>query len=299
MSVIIKYLSLFLFSFFFFPTAVQALVLTPSSLDFSLEQGGEGSAEIVVANNAAESHEYSLSLVAIDLNSGRELIGIQPISSSYEDWFTLSENAFLLQSNEAHIVTLTVNPYDSVETGVYTFALQATEHSAESEGISANTAALTLLFVTIGKPEARAELLDFSTENEQFSELPILFTLTLRNSAERLVQPTGSIQIYNALGTVVRQLPVNVDGKRILPGEERTLMVQWGGGEYPQTLFQKLYAQFSQFALGPFTAELSVMPWEGAEPLTQQVKLLAIPWHALSVLLFVIFGIVILARFKR
>jgi hypothetical protein len=299
MSVITKIIALLCFGLFLAPGAAQALVLTPSSLDFPLGQSGEGSAEIVVGNDGVEAHEYELKLVSVDLEGGRELLGIEPITDFEENWFTISEERFTLDPAEARIVTIVVNPYDSVETGVYTYALQATEHSAESTGITANTAVLTLLFVTIGEPEAKAELLDFTTSKQVFSELPVNFNITLRNSAERIVQPTGSIQIYNALGTVVRQLPVNVNGKRILPGEERTLMVQWGSGEDPETFFQKLYAQFSQFALGPFTAELTVVPWEGADPLTQQVELTAMPWHTFLVLGLIIFGIVILARFKR
>ena len=202
----------------------------------------------------------------------------------------------VIQNDE--IITLSVNPSDSIAPGLYTFALSITEKASGQKGVSTNSGVLSLIFITIGSPDAKAELLDFSVDEERFDQLPVNFAITVRNAGERIVQPTGSIQIYNVFGTIVRQLPVNVDGKRILAGDDRTLMVQWGSGEGPQSYVQKLYVQVSQFAFGPFSAELTITPWEGADPLTQQISLFAFPWQLFLVLCLVITAIVVLARLR-
>jgi hypothetical protein len=298
MSEITKVFIAAFFALFCFPLAAQAILVTPSAIDFELQQGEEGSVEVVVANNGGQDADYALELLSVELGEGSGELSVSPLTAAETRWFDLSTDALVLAPETAEIITLSVNPSDSIAPGLYTFALSITEKASGQKGVSTNSGVLSLIFITIGSPDAKAELLDFSVDEERFDQLPVNFAITVRNAGERIVQPTGSIQIYNVFGTIVRQLPVNVDGKRILAGDDRTLMVQWGSGEGPQSYVQKLYVQVSQFAFGPFSAELTITPWEGADPLTQQISLFAFPWQLFLVLCLVITAIVVLARLR-
>lgn len=299
MSVITKVLGAIFSCAFLLPAAAHAIVVTPTAIDFELQQQEQGSVEVIIANNGTTDAEYELDILAVKLDETRGSMEVSALTTAEQKWFTLSGEAISLAPEEAQIIVLHVNPPDSMSAGIYTFGLEVKEIVESSGGIAPSSGVLSLVFVTIGSPDAKAELLDFSVDQERFSELPVTFAVTVRNGGERIVQPVGSIQIYNAFGTIVRQLPLNVDGKRIFAGEERTLMVQWGGDEDPQSLVQKLYVQASQFVFGPFSAEIIFTPWEGADPLAQQVALFAFPWQLFLLLTILIIVIVVFARIKR
>lgn len=172
-----------------------------------------------------------------------------------------------------------------------------------------------ILFRVNGDIKEGANILEFKTKDgrDSFTELPVWFTYRYQNGGDTYVKPLGDIVIKNMFGSTAKILPANKDKGNVLPGSTRKFDIAWleasgtlnqspdarNYGE-PTTFWDHVSHQWSNFALGKYTASLNIAYGNSSDKgATAQVSFWMVPWHLLSVvgafLVLFLGGMVIIA----
>jgi hypothetical protein len=302
--------------------AAPALNLTTSPLPIDLEAkpGQTISADLRVKNSGTATEKLQVNLLkfgASNQNGQPKLADREP-GDTYFDWVTFSEKQFTAEPNVWHDIKMTIKIPPTAGLGYYYAVVfsRATAPDATPTGASIQGGAATLVLLDVASPNAKREikLTGFTSKKRIYEFLPASFTVTLQNSGNIHLAPSGTIFITKGSGDnsendgQLATLDVNVTHGNILPDSIRFFPVNWNDGfpsyqqvikdgkvvngkhgEAKQTLKWDL-GQASKLRFGKYTAHLLVVYDDGQKdvPLEATLTFWVIPWRILGVALLVL-----------
>jgi hypothetical protein len=189
--------------------------VTPTTADLFVLPGEQVMIDVPVQNTSSRTVIVDLSVLLATFSAESEAPQLENISSEFQSWITINPLSLELVSGETRDVKVSVAPPRDATMGVRTFALVAAEKNPGTVAVSYGTA--TLMFVTVGYPEARGECVAFLPHDDEANA-----TLTLRNSGSGILVPNGLLQARGPFGIVWSESLSNPLSHRIVPQQERT-----------------------------------------------------------------------------
>lgn len=111
-------------------------------------------------------------------------------------------------------------------------------NATSSRQVSITTRAGALVYINVsGDVQQTASIERFSVDKKVTKELPIEFSLDIKNTGTVYIQPSGSIEISSVLGNARASLPINEKNLQILPGSTKSISIPfsdeaWFWGPY-------------------------------------------------------------------
>src|SRR5258708_1491568 len=223
----------------FIPTPTTALDLTVSPITISLETdpGASVSSQIKIHNNGLNPEYLKLSVGKFTADSTGERPQLQDLKPEDEfgHWLNVSTDSFIVNANEWKTIPFTFSPPQSAAFSYFYTIVVSRQSETKPNGagtvvVSGSPAVLVL--ATVRSPNAKRELQFVSLNtNGLFHEfLPVNFTLTVKNTGNVHLIPTGDIFIDGMGQKNIATIPLNPSGSSILPQTQREYRTTWSDG---------------------------------------------------------------------
>ncbi len=300
MSVTTKFcfsiLALFLLPFF-----AEAVSVEPQVTDVLVNPGDSFDFSVEIANFDNVSHDYSLGVYSVDLGNGPDDLSFSSLNNKIEFLNKANFDVLTLTSGEKVNWPVSFKVSADHEEGIEVIALEVYEVPDIDKDILISSGETSLLFLTVGDPLNRGELVNFSTTRTQASHLPVEFFVSYRNTGEAIYQPTGEIKIQNIFGKTINGLMINPQAKRVPPGQERSFSVIWGQEDQElHGFYSQLKEEIKDFHFGLYKVILETdAPISGDS--SQTFKVVLFPWRTIIVffgILLVLAGSFVFTRKK-
>lgn len=296
-----------------------SLQVSPSPLVATVEPGTDTTLELQIRNTNLSSQALKMGLrsFTIDDATGQVKLG-DAVSEEVQSLVSFASPAFTLEAGQ--IFTQRIHITASQGSGFsYNFAVTISQQNPPKgtkgqSAIAGSVAVFTL--ISVDKPGATRELKlqSLSMSKRVYEYLPVNTLVTLKNTGNTNVQPTGSVFIYRRStdATPLASLPLNDSGGFILPGKSRTFTVSWSDG-FPhyetvkngEKVTNKLVwrgGNASDLRFGRYVAKIVAVYDDGQRdvPVMAEVHFWVIPWRmiliGLLVAVILIVGIVAVLR---
>lgn len=283
------------------PTGVN-MTLSPVFLNLSTDPGKAITSQFRVTNNNNFS-EY-LEVVVRKFVSGDQGPVIQDVSEEDEfaDWVSFSEKQFQASPNQTKTIRFTISPPEEASLGYYySFVIQRiTDIQATGQGAAIAGAPALPVLLEVKSPNAKREIqiVDFKTDKPFYEYLPSNFIITVKNSGNVHIAPSGDIFIDSMFNKDVSILPANKGRGNILPNGQREFTASWDDGFAVRTIKTKDgkevrnakgeieyetsydFSKANKFRVGRYTANL-IMVYDNGErdiPIEAKISFWVIPW---------------------
>lgn len=276
--------------------SVKAVTISPVRLELSGDPGSVARGEFKIFNEQKEAQIFYSdfeNFEARDESGAPFFVGNQGDLASWID----APREISVPSGASRTVPFTVAiPADTEPGGHFAAIFLGTASGASGAGqvlISGKVGILVLLRVN-GPIAEGGNLLEFDTQDQArlFTSLPVAFFYRFQNSGTDRAKPSGELVIRNLFGGTAAVLDANQGGGNILPESTRRFTVTWAQSGTPAaagieadrgSFFSQLRAEWHNFALGRYTAELNLR--YGAEQQSAQSTLTfwVLPWRLLVV----------------
>ncbi|MFA6135850.1 MAG: hypothetical protein WC705_00575 [Candidatus Paceibacterota bacterium] len=285
---------------------VNALTISPVKLELSGDPGSAITGEFELFNEEKETKTLYSSFANFEARGESGSPYFLSEKSGLSTWIT-TQPSIILDSGERMVVPYSINIPQNVEPGGYFAAIFWGTSPPESQdggqvSIGGKLGILVLLTVS-GETEQGGGLLSFSlAENKKVTTgFPMIFSYRFSNDGAVRIKPDGEIIVKNVFGGEVVKLQANSRDGNVLPKSIRKFDVVWltknqekstnpslPNNEEELGFFETVGNQVSNFALGPYTAQLNLI--YGSDQQTVQKKFLffVIPWQLLLIVLIII-----------
>lgn len=302
------------------PTVGIDLTLSPVFLTLVTEPGQAVTSNVKITNNNNVTEYLQVQLVrfAPDENGEITLIDLEP-DDEFQNWISFSEEQFVIGPTETKIVKVTIDPPADAALGYYYGVLVSRigeSKAGKGRAVVAGAPALPIL-LEVKSPNAKREgqLLDFKTTEMFYEYLPATFEVTMKNTGNVHIAPSGDIFLDWGSVKNVAILPVNEGRGNILPNTSRTYTSAWMDGfavrepkiENGKEVVGKDgavelatrydFAKADKFRIGRYTARV-IMVYDNGErdvPVEAKISFWVIPWKfilgGLIILVIILFGI--------
>jgi hypothetical protein len=268
--------------------------------------GKSVSTTLKVRNNSIETENLRISFGKFTADATGDRAQLQdPLPDDKTmSWLTVDEPTFSVSANEWKSVVLTFSPpEDAAFSYYYTVLLQRQQRTKSQGGESVIEGVPAILaLTTVETPNAKRELTveSLRAENNILEFLPQKFFITVKNTGNVHVIPTGNVFIDGEGKKDVAVLPFNIGGQAILPGTQRTLVVRWEDG-FPHWLSDNPteeankgihfagaawdFGKADHFRIGRYSAHLLMVYDNGQRdvPMESFVNFWIVPWRLLLV----------------
>lgn len=211
------------------------LTTSPLPINLAADPGETVTTELRIKNSGTTTEDLQVGLLKFGANneSGQPRLADREPGDDYFDWVTFSENQFTAEPNVWHTITMTIDIPPEAGLGYYyavTFTrAQGTDPTAQGASLDGGTAVLVLLGVDVPYALRKVEVSEFKSGKSVYEFLPAEFEITLKNSGNIHLIPSGSIFITKG-SEEVAVLPVNEARGNILPDSLRSFRVDWVDG---------------------------------------------------------------------
>ena len=289
----------------FLPGAASALTYSPPAFDLIADPGQTLNQAVKVYNESAEAITIEARAVNFKGKDGDETSGVPEFlpadspSDGHElaPWISFLVPSVTVAPGENGRIPFQIRVPSDASPGSHFGAVVRTTMAPGGQpgvGVLGNSASLVLLRVN-GDVKEELRLTSFTAMPMVGDSLPVRFAARLENHGNVHERPYGEVIIRNMFGRTVATLPMNrADNKSVLPNAARRLETDWVGRPLPGKA-SRLARQWRNFAIGPYTAELSLQHGT-QQKITATAGFWVIPWLALSVMLI---GGLILAMLVR
>lgn len=181
-------------------------------------------------------------------------------------------------------------PSDAVPGGYFAAIFWGTspEKNEEEKQLSLGAKVGILLLLTVnGEVDTEGGLLEFDTLDSQrvFTELPVQFYYRFQNLGTNRILPAGALDLINSFGVQTDSIAANADQGNVLPSSIRRFEESWGTlAEAPDGFWDHVEAQWDNFALGYYKADLALTYDESQESEMAATSFWVFPWQLLLVL---------------
>ncbi len=224
--------------------------------------------ELLLTNNTEQHVSVYITVSNIDPMSGDQ-IAVSPLeadlSTSLANWVEITRGVIELEAGESRKVPYLVHVNLSAKPAAYfaRISFHQGQNRAKAEAAQA-VAELILNLEVEDDANERLQLGGFMSEDPIVVSDVVNFSYMLENVGNRLVQPRGSIRIFNRRGEEVGSVPLNADGEEITPESRRELAAAWTAsgrfGKYKA--FLDLEYGEDQLASVQDTVYFWIFPWK-------------------------------------
>lgn len=279
------YLSLILFGFFV--TQAHALSLSPARVELSGDPGQTIEGEFQVVNDQSKSQTFYTSAESFEAKGDDGTPNFFKSTDGIDSWVRV-EPSITFKGSEQKKIQFRITIPKKTEAGGYFGAIFLSTNPPAQSGqvvVSAKIGVLLLLHVS-GTIKEGGGLLEYKTTDNThfFSSLPISFEYRFQNSGSDRVKPTGTIQVKNIFGFTRDEINANRTDGNVLPGSVRKFAVLWSPDEsIPTSFIGTVLYQAKHFAVGIYTATLTLQYGSTGAEVAKAVRLFIFPWQLLVV----------------
>lgn len=299
------------------PEKAIALTVSPVRIEREVDPGTTFSDKISLQNDKSETQTYYIQFRNFESQGENGQPVFTTNNSGLASWMSAVKSV-TVAPKEWKDVNLEITVPQDADPGGYTAAIFGTTLAPDIQGnsevgVESDVGALVLLRVK-GNFEQGATILDFKTTNTENTprSLPVDFSFRFQNIGDSWVKPIGDITIKNIFGRTSKLVPANPAGSNVLSKSIRKFETSWlasSGGSaqdpkaerppaIPQGFWNKVKHEWKYFALGRYTANLSLTYNNDTSTTTAaKTTFWVIPWHLLAVIaagLAVLIGIITL-----
>jgi hypothetical protein len=284
----------------------------------TVKPGVKTQIELKVRNGSSGTENLKIETKSFTYNNKTGQVELQDTAAAnVASWITFSAPKFTVQSGQWFSEQIVFNtPKDAGFS--YSFALVISRQAnpapvAGTRLIKGSVAVFSL--VNVDRPGAKSSLqvINFSSDKRLYEYLPATLSVRFKNNGNTIVQPYGNIFVQRAANskTPLATLTVNASKGYILPGTERIVSADWndgfaiyksttGGSGTTTKHFTVDWSKLSHFRIGRYTAHLVAVYSDGQHdvPIEGTVSFWVIPWRAILLVIIVIVGLWLLARWN-
>lgn len=290
------------------PTQPLSLTVSPITLNLQTDPGVTKDSEMKVRNNgtAPESVTLRVGTFRADPSGNKPLFIDGKPEDVYLSWLQIPTEPITIQGGEWKTIPIRFSPpEDAALSYYYTIIVERTVVAKQEGATTLAGAPAILVLANVNSPFAKRELaLESFTVKRSFLEfLPQEFSVSIQNTGNVHVTPTGNIFIDGRGEKDLAVISFNPNQATILPDSARTYSVEWNDGfpnyvakqENGKEVGKKLNIDFSttdRFRIGRYTAHLLLVYDNGERdvPVESFVSFWVIPWRiCLAVFIIVVF----------
>ncbi len=224
--------------------------------------------DLLLTNNTSRRVNLYVSVNNIDPNAGSQQFvspGTSDLSTSLANWIEITRGVIELSAGESRRVPYLIHVNLSAKPGTYFAEITVREGRTRAEAEAREDGPRMLVNLEVmDDARERLQLGRFTTDSSVVLGNSIAFTYLLENTGNRLLEPRGSIRIFNRRGEEVGSVPVNADGEEITPQNRKQLAAAWSAsgrfGKYKA--FLDLEYGENQLASVQDTLYFWVFPWK-------------------------------------
>ncbi len=291
---------------------VKALTLVPPSLEYDVNPGQIVSGKIKLYNEGTAPTTVFASAANFTAKGedGTPNFQFSDTPTDLTAWMALPKGGITLNAGDRLEVPFTITvPADADPGGHYASVFFGTDPSIKPEGggqVNIRSLIGTLVILRVsGEVNESAIISEVGVEggHATLSRLPATLFARIQNTGNVHVRPEGTVTIRNLFGGESAHLTFNDVNGAVLPRSTRRFDVMWsrisGNDSERGGFFSEIGAEWRNFALGPYTATLTLSYGESSKPLSETIKFTVFPWRlllieflALALLVFlIVFGI--------
>lgn len=214
----------------------NSLNLTTSPLPINLvtDPGQTVTTDLRIKNSGTATERLQVGLLKFGANdtTGQPRLADREPGDDYFDWVSFSEDQFTAEPNVWHTITMTIDVPSDGALGYYyavTFQRAADATAEEGAALHGGTAILVLLEVRSPNALRRVEMAEFKASKSVYEFLPAEFTVTLNNTGNIHLIPSGSIFITKG-SEQIAVLAINEARGNTLPESTRSFSAAWNDG---------------------------------------------------------------------
>lgn len=272
--------------------SAEALTLVPPSLEYSGVKGQTYESKVKLLNNENRTLVLTPSTANFGAKdeTGEPDFKFDAPSADLSAWIQIDKAQLTLEPGETKEVPFTIAvPADAEPGGHYAGIFFASGGSASGGGqIGVQSKLGTLVILTVdGAIREQAAISSVKLDgSSNLSRPPVNLNVRIKNSGNVHVKPKGKVTILNMFGGEVETITLPQD-KNVLPGQTRLFEVAWAKNSTETkkgNFFQEIGAEFSNFALGTYTANVEATYGQSDKTMIGKVQFMIIPWRALLVI---------------
>ncbi len=290
-----------------------SITTSPLPINLRANPGDIATTDLRVRTDGPANETLQITLLKFTANNelGQPRLADREPGDDYFDWVHFSETRFVAEPNVWKTIRMTIDIPDTAGLGYY-YAVaftRAGESPESSLGAAVDGGAATLVLLDVKSPNAKreVELAEFTSKRRVYEFLPAEFTVTLNNTGNIHLVPSGEIFISKG-EEPLSTLNVNVASGNVLPGTKRSFTLLWNEGfpKYEQveqdgkvvnddngnpTYTLKWDGmELSKLRIGKYTANLLMVYDDGERdvPIEAALSFWVIPWRILGVLLLLL-----------
>ncbi len=303
-----------IFLFFAGLSIAQALTISPPRLELVGDPGQSISGEFKITNEASSGQTYYTQVENFEAGDESGNPQFVQTKEGLAVWTDVASSV-TVGANEQKTVPFSITIPRGAEPGGYFASIFVRTTPPPQQGgevsIGARLGTLVLLRVN-GDIQEGVDILEFSTKDKQrvFTSLPVELYYRFQNTGNDRVKPTGDVIIKNIVGLKAKILSANRTDGSVLPRSIRRFDTYWihggGGQEDPKEVimahtaggfFDEAKYQWSNFALGMYTANLDIAFGENNNTAQAKFRFFVIPWQLLTILVIILLIGLIIFRF--
>lgn len=282
-----------------------AITLIPPSLELGANPGETLSTKMKLFNEAAT--DVTLYPSTDNFTAADEAGTPKFLNTPAEDlasWITVPAGPIILKPGERTEVPIDIHVPNNADPGGHYAAIFFSDQpitGPTGTGVSVTNKVGTLVITRIeGTIREAGRLAQFSTDGgkSMYTRTPVTFSIRFENQGNVHLRPTGSITVRNMLGGTTVVLPINPTQGAVLPSSIRKFQTAWdrtSSSSAKSNFFSEIGAEWKNFALGPYTAEVSLTYGQtNDKSAVGSVRFWVFPWHVLLVVLVLVVLIVTL-----
>ena len=282
--------------FLFFPFLSRAVTISPPKFEFNVKPGDTIEDTLMVINEFDRDTSFLITLDNVTADEGEEgypkFLSDMNAPTGLAQWITINRDPAVIKSRGQYDFPFVINvPKDAQPGGHYGVICIGESQGrtgASMPSVIGDLCTLVLMNVD-GDVIVDGKILEFSTDKEFYSSLPVNFLTRFKNSGTIYVKPTGSLVIKNIFGMRVASVEFNEEGTfNVLPQAVRRIPTVWQKKELPKDA-SEFIKELKNFAIGPYTAELNIMYGVKAKQTASSVtRFWVFPWQVMIAVLVIL-----------
>ncbi len=293
----------------------DALTVSPVKLELRGDPGATVGSSFRLINEQDSETTFYVSFANFEAQGEDGTPSFVESGTDLATWIRLIPaelNSVTLAPGASQDIYFEVNiPEDATPGGHFAAIFWGTSPESAGEsmdlGLGAKVGILTFLSVN-GQVDEEGGLIEFGLAEDKkvYNTLPVDFYYRFQNDGGDRVVPQGMISIKNIFGVETDEVSANLSESNVLPLSVRRFEVSWGESltEEAQTFWDRVEAQWDQFAFGPYKAEITLTYGTEQSTVVSELRFWAFPWQlllvlGLSLLLVFTFGTILIRKYNR
>lgn len=288
----------------------KAISISPPVMEIDIIPGSSIEKTIEVGNETDQEKFYAVGIGKFEMvgeEGYQKFLPLEEDDFGVASWIKYEESNIVVPPKGSKKFMFTIDVPENADPGghyasIYFSVGQLAEEDAGDSMVGVEAQIHSLILVRVaGDIIEKAEIESFGIKGDKTSanRLPVAFSWKLKNDGNVHVRAQGNIEVKDMFGQRAELLDANPKNYRALPGATRKIEVWWGELENFDSngksgnFFQEAKKEFSNFAIGKYSAKLDIVYGKGNENfLSKEISFWIIPWR---ILLLVLITLVVLA----